>query len=940
MTHKQKPSISNAFLRFTSVLSTVSIILLGAIWIGDDIYHFEEESARLRQEFLEARKSEVKQEVDFFFDRIIRQRSALQGSLRRDIRDRVEEAWSVADNLYRLNAGRRSQAELAEMIREALRGIRYNNGRGYFFATGLDGVEQLFPDRPALEGRNLLDMTDVIGNHVIRDMIRIAEEDGEGFYQYVWTKPGSRHRDHPKLAYIKYFPGLDWLIGTGEYLEDVEADLKANILRQMEDERFGDNGYLFAGTLDGISLAGPAKGRNMLEVTDVTGLKVVRELIAAARNGGGFVGYVMPSLDGITPHRKLSYVTMVHDWEWYLGAGVNMEAVEEDIARRRDLLQTNSLKHSAILLAFVALIFLVQYMAARRATARLRDGLTMFMDFFRRAGETGAVLIPESQPYAEMEELASSANAMIDGRLHAEKSLQDSETRYRRLVDNALDAIFLADRNGRILDANSQACQRLGYDHDEITTLHIWDVDITAAPQSFGEFMSFLSATGSAVIQGVHRKKDGSTFPVEIQAARFREDGNPMVLGIARDITERIEAEKRQRQSEAKFVHLFQASPDAILLIHLETGKIREANSACTRLFGFSTEELLGRSTLELGLYVNPQDREQALQSLRKGSSVKSMEVELRRRDGGTLTCLLSTRPLDIEGETCSLTVFHDITEQKKTREMMIQSEKMISVGGIATGIAHEINNPLGIILQAAENMTLRMRPDFPRNVAAAQEIGLDLELMDRYVKARKLDVFLRDIREAGIRAAFIVRNMLDFSRRGESKRVMCRMGDVVGKALTLARSDYDLKKSYDFKNIRVDISEDPGVPPVFCNETEMEQVFLNLFRNAAQAIASSPEPVQAPRIAVRVSAPRDGWVSIQVGDNGPGIAPEVQRRIFEPFFTTKKPGEGTGLGLAVSYFIVTRGHGGRIHVSAEPEGGTCFTVELPLRPGKGIATI
>jgi hypothetical protein len=129
MTHKQKPSISNAFLRFTSVLSTVSIILLGAIWIGDDIYHFEEESARLRQEFLEARKSEVKQEVDFFFDRIIRQRSALQGSLRRDIRDRVEEAWSVADNLYRLNAGRRSQAELAEMIREALRGIRYNNGR-------------------------------------------------------------------------------------------------------------------------------------------------------------------------------------------------------------------------------------------------------------------------------------------------------------------------------------------------------------------------------------------------------------------------------------------------------------------------------------------------------------------------------------------------------------------------------------------------------------------------------------------------------------------------------------------------------------------------------------------------------------------------------------------------------------------------------------------
>jgi signal transduction histidine kinase len=162
----------------------------------------------------------------------------------------------------------------------------------------------------------------------------------------------------------------------------------------------------------------------------------------------------------------------------------------------------------------------------------------------------------------------------------------------------------------------------------------------------------------------------------------------------------------------------------------------------------------------------------------------------------------------------------------------------------------------------------------------------------------------------------------------------MCRVRDIAEKALNLARSDYDLKKRYDFRNIRVDVEEASGVPAVFCSETEMEQVFLNLFRNAAQAIASAPSPGGEPRVEVRISAPNEGWVRVEVEDNGPGIPPEALRRIFEPFFTTKKPGEGTGLGLAVSYFIVTSGHRGRIHAAPGSAGGACFTVELPVQPG------
>jgi PAS domain S-box-containing protein len=934
MPRTQKKSIPSAFLRHTSIISTVSLLLLGVLWIGDDIYHFEQDSAAYRQEFLETRKREVRQEVELFLALIAERRTGLEDSLRRDIRDRVDEAWSVADNLHRLNAGKRSRTELADMIREALRPIRYNNGRGYFFATGLDGVEELFADRPEFEGRNLLDMKDPTGKPVIRDMIRIARERGAGYYEYLWTKPGSPDRDHRKLAYIRHFPGMDWLIGTGEYLEDVEDDLKSEILKELERARFGDGGYLFAGTRDGISLAGPAKGRNMLEVTDAGGLKVVRQLIAAASNGGGFVEYVMPPIDGIVPHRKLSYVTMVRDWGWYVGAGVNMDLVEQDIARKRHKLLANSLKHSGMLLGILGIIFLIQYLMARSATARLREGLAVFVDFFRRAGERGAVLVPESQPYCELEDLAATANSMIDGRLRAEKALQDSEARYRRLVDNALDAIFLSDRSGRILDANAQACRRLGYAYEELVTLNIWDVDAQVSPQIIEGFMDMIAEKGSAVVQGMHRRKDGSLFPVEIQATAFRENGTLLVLGVARDISERLEAEERLRQSEATFVQLFRFSPEAVFLLDLTSERILEVNEACLRLFGHSREDLLGRTSLEAGIYARRSDREAVLAELQRGRPVLDFELQMLHRDGRVLDCVLSSQLLNIRGEPHALTSIHDVTERKKMQEMLIESEKMISVGGIATGIAHEINNPLGIILQAAENLALRTRPDFPRNQEAAEAIGLDLALMDRYVKARKLDVFIQDIREAGIRAAFIVRNMLDFSRRGDSRRTMCNLRQIVEKALGLAASDYDLKKRCDFRNIRIDIAEEPHVPPVFCNETEMEQVFLNLFRNAAQAMAAAV-PAEGPRIAVRISAPVRGLVRVEVEDNGPGIPTDVQRRIFEPFFTTRKPGAGTGLGLAVSYFIVTSGHGGHIRVSSVPGGGARFTVELPVQPGK-----
>ena len=303
--------------------------------------------------------------------------------------------------------------------------------------------------------------------------------------------------------------------------------------------------------------------------------------------------------------------------------------------------------------------------------------------------------------------------------------------------------------------------------------------------------------------------------------------------------------------------------------------------------------------------------------------------MKVINKNGMPLICSMACQRLEVGGEPCLLAVIRDITEMKKMQEMMVQTEKMVSVGGIAAGIAHEINNPLGVVLQAAQNLSQRTRADFAKNRQVAEAVGLEMECLQAYMRERKLDAFIADIQEAAKRTSEIIRHMLDFTRRSESQRKVCEPVVIVEKALDLAQNDYDLKKSYDFKKIKVQVESEDGLPEINCTETEIEQVLLNLFRNAAQAMANGEGSQREPCIDIRLSRIMDG-VRIEVWDNGPGIPVEIQRRVFEPFFTTKAPGVGTGLGLSVSYFIITKGHGGCFSVKSSPECGTCFTIDLP----------
>ncbi|MCP4690454.1 MAG: HAMP domain-containing protein [Desulfobacterales bacterium] len=310
-------------------------------------------------------------------------------------------------------------------------------------------------------------------------------------------------------------------------------------------------------------------------------------------------------------------------------------------------------------------------------------------------------------------------------------------------------------------------------------------------------------------------------------------------------------------------------------------------------------------------------------------------EKVARKSDGELRYSDIMVYPLIANGIEGAVIRIDDVTERVRIEEMMIQTEKMLSVGGLAAGMAHEINNPLAGILQNAQVIQNRIFGELPKNRRTAEACGVNLDDVRTYVEKRGLVKMLDAVMSSGRRAAKIVDNMLSFSRKSESKASPRDMGKMIDKTLELAENDYDLKKKYDFRKIEIIREYDPDGPMVQCEETKIQQVLLNILKNGAQAMAEfrSLKPggeKSGSRFILRTR--RDGRMGrLEIEDNGPGMNEETRKRIFEPFFTTKEVGVGTGLGLSVSYFIITENHSGAMHVESTPGKGAAFIIKLPL---------
>jgi PAS domain S-box-containing protein len=494
-------------------------------------------------------------------------------------------------------------------------------------------------------------------------------------------------------------------------------------------------------------------------------------------------------------------------------------------------------------------------------------------------------------------------------------------------VDHSADAAFWMGPDARFIYVNHAASFSLGYTRAELLMMTMHDIDPDSKPDTWPDHWREVKERGSFTMESRQRARDGRIFPVEITVNYVEFEGNEYNCAFVRDISKRKLAEEELRRLRNLLGNIVDSMPSVLVGVDTQ-GKVTQWNREAEKATLVAAQQARGRMLPE----VFPQlsgEMGKVFEAIRSFETQKDLKVATdiegeRRYSDVTVYPLIDDA---IEGAVIRI---DDVTERVRIEELMIQSEKMLSVGGLAAGMAHEINNPLAGILQNVQVIQNRLSSKLRKNQQVAEACGISIVAIESYLEQRGVYRMIDSIISSGRRAAQIVENMLSFSRKSAAEYVPHDLAELLDKTVELVSNDYDLSKRYDFRQIRIVRDYDAKLPEVPCEASKIQQVFLNILRNGAEAMAESRSNTVQPQFTLRLRTEGD-MVRIEIEDNGPGMEEEVRRRAFEPFFTTKGVGFGTGLGLSVSYFIITENHFGTMDVSSKAGIGSNFIIRLPL---------
>lgn len=520
----------------------------------------------------------------------------------------------------------------------------------------------------------------------------------------------------------------------------------------------------------------------------------------------------------------------------------------------------------------------------------------------------------------------------LSERKRAEDQLRKEKDRAQRYLDIAGAMIVALDTSQTIQLINRRGCEILGCNTREIIGKNWFDCFLPAAVRedmraAFQRLMAGESGEAPRS-EGPILTSRGEDKIIAWHNAVLKDDDGRVIgmLSSGEDITELRRAVTEMQRMRSYLKNIIDSMPSILVGVDAQ-GRITEWNQGAEQFTGVPSRDAMGHSFDKLLPQLSSQ-LQSVREAIRRREPVRTERLATES-DGEVRYSDVVVYPLIANGAVGAVIRVDDVTNRVRIEQMMVQTEKMMSVGGLAAGMAHEINNPLSAVLQGGQNILRRLSSELPANRETAEVLGLSLERLNAYLESRGIFKFLAGIHEAATRAAHIVADMLAFSRRSDTHFVPASLAEMLETVVRLVGSDYDLKKKYDFRQIEIIRDYDVSMGQVYCDRTEIEQVFLNIIKNAAQAMSDSG---RAPPYRIVLRTRRDGeHARVEIEDNGPGMDEKTCKRVFEPFFTTKAVGVGTGLGLSVSYFIITEHHGGSISVASTPGQGTCFTIRLPL---------
>lgn len=526
--------------------------------------------------------------------------------------------------------------------------------------------------------------------------------------------------------------------------------------------------------------------------------------------------------------------------------------------------------------------------------------------------------------------LVDSFNAMLAQIEHRDEALRQSAEKYRAVVEDQTELICRTLPDGTITFVNQAYCRYFNKNLDELVGQNYLPL-IPREDQTKLE-AHLTTITENSPVGNIEYKVIAPSGELRwfrwTYRALFDEQGIPIEFqSVGRDITERKKAEEEAQRLRRLLKNMIDSMPSSLVAVDAD-GCVTHWNRQAEMTTGVTPDKAEGQPLDQVFsamkaqmIQVREAIQQRQTKSVEKVESFSNGEKHLNN---------VMIYPLETNGIEGAVIRVDDVTERVRLEEMMIQSEKMMSVGGLAAGMAHEINNPLSGIMQNIQVVMDRISTDLPANVDAARSCGISLTALTAYMEQRNIIDMLQTVQSSAQRAAKIVENMLSFSRKGDTEKSPHNLTGLLDNTVELVGSDYDLKKKYDFKQIEIIREYEREMPKVLCEASKIQQVFLNLLKNGAQAMAENPDHSTLPRFVLRIRKEKN-MARVEVEDTGPGMNDEVRKRLFEPFFTTKDVGAGTGLGLSVSYFIVTENHGGTMSVESSLGVGSNFIIRLPL---------
>lgn len=910
------------------------IILIGIILISLNFFIYKENisnlSRQLTNQVISSKKEMLKNIVLQTVTMINATKKSTIFKARKFAKTEVYYAYKIAENLYNKYRDIYPEETIERLIVEAIRPLRFNNGKGYFFIVKFNGKVLLNANAPSFEGKNFHNLHDNQGRLILKEMADIAEKNGEGYYTYNWHKPGDRKNFYKKISFVKSFKPLNFFIGTGIYPEDIINNLQKDLIKKIAAMRFGKEGYVFINKFDGTALITDGKivkgGKKLWQLYKapkrISEVKKIfqLELKAASKENGD---YILCSWEKLTTPNKMSqmliFIYGIKDWQWIVGSGVFLDDLEAMLKKLKNKFLTKFEREIIFSISSILICLVIFILITNKFSDFLERELKKLSSLFESSIHENKEIELTTIKIEEIKKFAKYINEILNEKYKILNNLQKSEEKFRKIFEYSTIPMLLLDKD-RFIDCNNAAVEMLKAEKKEDLFIHPAELSPEFQPDGSNslekakKIINEVYSTGKAkYFQWTHKRLNGEIFPSLISLCLVPYEDREVIFVSWIDISELKKLHDEVEREKEKLEVTLRSVGDAVITTDVE-GKVEIMNKIAEELTGWTNEEARGKTLEEIFNIVNYYTRDRVTNPVEKVLKTGKIvglanHTVLISKNGKEYHIADSAAPIkNIKDEIIGVVlVFRDVTEKIKQQEEIIKAEKLKSLGVIAGGIAHDFNN---ILTGITGNLSI-MKAQLLENTV---DIKKFLEKID------KMEYSLEN-------AIHLTNQLLTFSKGGDLIKESINLKELIENITEFNLSGSNIKPVYNFQETDWNISAD---------KRQLGHVISNLIINAKEAMD------KAGKIYITVSYVKNpfinkekiegDYIEIKIQDEGKGISKTIINKIFDPFFTTKE--SGSGLGLATVYSII-RSHYGYITVESEEGKGTTFKIYLPAEKVK-----